>query len=107
MEQIHEYEVNIRSILVLNRAFLWWHSDSCSFLLSRKSWGHISTKAFFLFQISRYMVQHLPKLFTVLRCVLSTLRMFIRQILLKFLICRYTLVVYVSHSCSELHYQIA
>ena len=59
------------------------------FLLSRKSWGHISMKAFYLFQMSEYMVRHLPKLITVLLYALSILRMFILQTLQKFLISRY------------------
>ena len=59
--------------------------------MSRKSWGHISMKALFPFQMSGYMVQHLPKLITVLLYVHSMLRMSILQILQKFLIKRYSL----------------
>lgn len=59
------------------------------FLLSRKSWQRISMKAFFLFQMSGYMVRHLLKLITVLLYALSMLRTFILLILRKFLISRY------------------
>ncbi|CAL4962276.1 unnamed protein product [Urochloa decumbens] len=48
---------------------------------SRKSWQLISMKAFFLFQMSGYMVLRLPKLITVLLYALSMLRMFILQTL--------------------------
>jgi hypothetical protein len=46
-------------------------------------------KAFYLFQMSEYMVRHLPKLITVHLYVHSILRMFILQTLQKFLISRY------------------
>lgn len=113
MEQIHEYEVlfcifvlffSESFVLQYFSSFLVWlilplkkeqgiyYCDALSLLLfwlSRKSWRHISMKAFYLFQISEYMVRHLPKLITVLLYALSILRMFIRQTLQKFLMSRY------------------
>ena len=103
MDQIHEYEVNTRSvslchILLWNICFIEAYCTlerTCDsvltsiFWLSRKSWQPISMKALFQFQMSWYMVQHLPKQITVLLYALSMLRMFILQILQKFLISRY------------------
>jgi hypothetical protein len=116
MEQIYEYEVHTNLVLFkhylhymlfarlcfldstkkekgLESIVLMHDSISHLFLfiyVYRKSWRHVSMKNSFLFQMSGYMARLLHKLITVPHYVLSMSRMFILQILQKFLISRYT-----------------